>query len=94
MANRSLPADPQSAQVEQNLQDASTKGEGGVMPETGEHAVTTARDEGHGGAHAEPAIFGVLKPIATSHSAWLNWRISRWSIYSSGVPRLHTSAPT
>jgi len=61
MANpQTLPADPQSAAVEQNLQAASTKGEGGAMPETGERAATTAADEGHGGAHAEPAIFGVL----------------------------------
>jgi len=49
-----------SAAVEANLQAASTKGEHGQMPETGGHAVTTARDEGHGEVHAEPAIFGVL----------------------------------
>jgi F-type H+-transporting ATPase subunit b len=55
-----IPAEPQSAEVEQNLQQVSTKGEGGAMPETGGHAVTTARDEGHGEVHAEPAIFGVL----------------------------------
>ncbi len=60
MANPTIPADPQSAQVEQNLQAASTKGEGGAMPETGEHAATTAAAEGHAAPHAEPAIFGVL----------------------------------
>jgi F-type H+-transporting ATPase subunit b len=58
MANR--PADPQSAEIEQDLREQSTKGEGGVMPETGEHAVTTVRDEGHGPPHSEPAIFGIL----------------------------------
>jgi len=46
--------------TEQNLAAASAKGEHGVMPETGEEALTTARDEGHGVVHAEPAIFGVL----------------------------------
>jgi F-type H+-transporting ATPase subunit b len=58
MANR--PADPQSAEIEQDLREQSTKGEDGVMPETGEHAVTTVRDEGHGAPHSEPAIFGIL----------------------------------
>jgi F-type H+-transporting ATPase subunit b len=48
-----------SAAVEANLSAASTKGEHGQMPETGGHAATTARDEGHGGVHAEPAIFGI-----------------------------------
>jgi F-type H+-transporting ATPase subunit b len=62
MANpQALPADPQSAEIERDLREQSTKGEGGAMPETGEHAATTAADDGgHGGAHAEPAIFGVL----------------------------------
>jgi F-type H+-transporting ATPase subunit b len=58
MANRL--ADPQSAEIEQDLREQSTKGEGGVLPETGEHAVTTVRDEGHGALHSEPAIFGIL----------------------------------
>jgi F-type H+-transporting ATPase subunit b len=58
MANR--PVDPQSAQIEQDLREQSTKGEGGVMPETGGEALTTVRDEGHGAPHSEPAIFGVL----------------------------------
>lgn len=48
-----------SAAVEADLNAQSTRGEGGVMPETGGHAVTTARDEGHGVVHAEPAIFGI-----------------------------------
>jgi F-type H+-transporting ATPase subunit b len=61
MAERPVTStDPDSLQVEQNLQAASTKGEGGLETETGEHAVTTARDEGHGVVHAEPAIGGVL----------------------------------
>lgn len=58
MANRTT--DPQSAEIERDLQAQSTKGEGGVMPETGEHAVTAVRDEGHGVPHSEPAIFGIL----------------------------------
>lgn len=62
MAERPVTStDPDSLRVEGNLQDASTKGEGGAMPETEEHAATTAADEGgHGAPHAEPAIFGVL----------------------------------
>lgn len=48
-----------SAAVEADLTAQSTKGEAGAMPETGGHAVTTASDEGHGTAHAEPAIFGI-----------------------------------
>lgn len=48
-----------SAAVEANLSAASTKGEQGQMPETGGHAITTARDEGHGVVHAEPAILGI-----------------------------------
>jgi F-type H+-transporting ATPase subunit b len=60
MANpQTLPADPQSAEVEQNLQAASTKGEGGAMPETGEHAASTLADEGHGAPHAEPKALGL-----------------------------------
>ena len=58
MANR--PADPQSAEIEQDLREQSTKGEGGVLPETGGEALTTVRDEGHGAPHSEPAIFGIL----------------------------------
>jgi F-type H+-transporting ATPase subunit b len=38
---------------------ASTRGEGGAMPHTGEHAATTAADEGHGTPHAEPAALGL-----------------------------------
>lgn len=49
-----------SAAVEANLQGASAKGEHGEMPEIGGHAATTARDEGHGAPHADPAIFGIL----------------------------------
>ncbi len=49
-----------SAAVEANLTEASTKGEHGQMPETGGHAATTARDEGHGAPHSEPAVFGIL----------------------------------
>lgn len=60
MADRPVTStDPDSIQVEENLQAASTKGEAGAMPETGEHAATTEAAEGHG-AVAEPAIFGVL----------------------------------
>src|SRR5688500_13061240 len=58
MANR--PADPQSAEIEQDLREQSTKGEGGVLPETGGEALTTVRDEGHSEVHTEPAIFGIL----------------------------------
>nr|WP_295372848.1 F0F1 ATP synthase subunit B [uncultured Sphingosinicella sp.] len=58
MANQ--PTDPQSAEIERDLQEQSTKGEHGQMPETGGHAATTAADEGHGAPHAEPAIFGIL----------------------------------
>jgi F-type H+-transporting ATPase subunit b len=57
MANR--PADPQSAEIERDLREQSTKGEGGRMPETGEHAATTAADEGHGAPHAEPKALGL-----------------------------------
>ena len=52
MANPNVP-------TEQNLAAASTKGEAGVMPETGEHAATTEAAEGHGPV-AEPAVWGVL----------------------------------
>jgi F-type H+-transporting ATPase subunit b len=38
---------------------ASTRGEQGAMPHTGEHAATTAADEGHGAPHAEPAALGL-----------------------------------
>ena len=57
MAN--VPADPQSTEVERDRREQSTKGEGGVMPETGEHAATTAADEGHGAPHAEPKALGL-----------------------------------
>ena len=52
MANPNVP-------TEQNLAAASTRGEGGVMPETGEHAATTGAADGHG-AVAEPAFWGVI----------------------------------
>jgi F-type H+-transporting ATPase subunit b len=52
-------ADPNSAEVEQDLQAQSTKGEGGAMQETGGHAATTAADEGHGAPHAEPKALGL-----------------------------------
>jgi F-type H+-transporting ATPase subunit b len=58
MANP-VAADPQSAEVERDLQAQSTKGEGGAVPETGGEAITTEAAEGHG-AGAEPAILGVL----------------------------------
>jgi F-type H+-transporting ATPase subunit b len=48
-----------SAQVEENLSDASTKGEGGAMPHTGADAVATTADEGHGAPHAEPKALGL-----------------------------------
>ena len=51
MANPNVPA-------EQNLAAVSTKGEGGVMPETGEHAATTEAAEGHGPV-AEPTALGL-----------------------------------
>ena len=51
MANPNVP-------TEQNLAAASTKGEGGVMPETGEHAATTEAAEGHGPI-AEPTALGL-----------------------------------
>lgn len=60
MAERPVTStDPDSLQVEENLQAASTKGERGQMPETGEHAVTTAADEGHGAPYAEPKALGL-----------------------------------
>lgn len=51
MANPNVP-------TEQNLAAASAKGEGGVMPETGEHAATTEAAEGHGPV-AEPTALGL-----------------------------------
>jgi F-type H+-transporting ATPase subunit b len=48
-----------SSTVEENLHAASTKGEHGVMPEAGEHAVTSVRDEGHGPPHSEPQALGM-----------------------------------
>lgn len=55
-----IPADPDSAQVEQNLQAGSTKGEGGAMPETGAHASSSAAAEGaHGTPHSDPTAFGL-----------------------------------
>ena len=51
MANPNVPA-------EQNLAAVSTKGEGGVMPETGEHAATTEAAESHGPV-AEPTALGL-----------------------------------
>ena len=51
MANPNVP-------TEQNLAAASTKGEGGVMPETGEHAATTEAAEGHGPV-ADPTALGL-----------------------------------
>ena len=51
MANPNVPA-------EQNLAAVSTKGEGGVMPETGEHAATTEAAEGHGPV-VEPTALGL-----------------------------------
>lgn len=60
MAERPVTStDPDSLRVEENLQAASTKGEGGAVPETGEYAATTEAAEGHGEV-AEPAIAGVL----------------------------------
>jgi F-type H+-transporting ATPase subunit b len=55
-----IPIDPDSARVEQNLQAGSTKGEGGAMPETGEHASTSAAAEGaHGVPHSDPKALGL-----------------------------------
>lgn len=59
MANPQTP-DAGSASVEQNLSAASTLGEGGVMPETGEHAIASTAAEGHGAVpHAEPSALGL-----------------------------------
>lgn len=52
--------DPASAQVAENLAEASTAGEGGVVPHAGGDALTTASAQGHGAPYAEPAIFGIL----------------------------------
>jgi F-type H+-transporting ATPase subunit b len=55
-----IPADPDSARVEQNLQASSTKGEGGVMPEAGEHASSSAAADGaHGTPHSDPTALGL-----------------------------------
>lgn len=46
--------------TEQNLAAASTKGEHGAVPHTGEDAVSTSAAEGHAGApHAEPKALGL-----------------------------------
>ena len=46
------------AATEHNLTAASTKGEDGAMPHTGEDAVSSTAAEGHGAPHAEPAAWG------------------------------------
>jgi len=50
-----------SAAVEADLRAQSTKGEQGVMPDAGEHAIaSTAADGGHGEApHADPSALGL-----------------------------------
>jgi F-type H+-transporting ATPase subunit b len=50
-----------SAAIEADIQAQSTKGEGGVMPHGGEHAIaSTAADGGHGEApHVDPAALGL-----------------------------------
>jgi F-type H+-transporting ATPase subunit b len=53
MANTSTP----SAELDTTV--TSTEGEHGAMPQTGEHAVTTAAAEGHGAPHAEPKALGM-----------------------------------
>lgn len=50
---------PSSSATEANLSAQSTKGEHGQVPETGEHALTTAAAEGHGAPHADPAALGL-----------------------------------
>ena len=46
--------------TEENLAAASTMGEEGVMPETGEHAVASTAAEGHSEVpHAEPQALGL-----------------------------------
>ena len=53
-------ANPTPAPTEENLAAASTAGEHGVMPETGEHAVASTAAEGHGAVpHAEPKALGM-----------------------------------
>ncbi len=52
-------ADPHAPQTSHASNEASTRGEHGAMPQTGEHAATTAADEGHGAPHAEPAALGL-----------------------------------
>jgi hypothetical protein len=48
------------APTEANLAAASTAGEGGEMPHTGEDALASTAAEGHGAApHAEPAALGL-----------------------------------
>ncbi|HEV2748176.1 MAG TPA: F0F1 ATP synthase subunit B [Allosphingosinicella sp.] len=51
--------DPNDALVEENLAQASTKGEGGAMPHTGADAVASTAAEGHGAPHAEPTALGL-----------------------------------
>ena len=52
-------ADPHATPTGHATNDASTRGEHGAMPKTGEHAATTAADEGHDTPHAEPAALGL-----------------------------------
>jgi F-type H+-transporting ATPase subunit b len=52
-------ADTHAAPTSHATNEASTRGEHGAMPKTGEHAATTAADEGHGTPHAEPAALGL-----------------------------------
>lgn len=61
MASPAPGVDPAAPATEQNLAAQSTMGEGGVMPETGEHAVaSTAADGGHGPApYADPSALGL-----------------------------------
>ena len=52
-------ADPHAASTEANLTEASTKGEHGVMPESGGEHGTAGTGADGGPAHAEPAALGL-----------------------------------
>ena len=61
MASPAPGIDPAAPATEQNLAAQSTMGEGGVVPEAGEHAIaSTAADGGHGEApYVDPAALGL-----------------------------------
>jgi F-type H+-transporting ATPase subunit b len=56
MANHPTAGDVAS---ELNTSVVSTEGEHGALPHTGENAVSTVADEGHGAPHAEPKALGM-----------------------------------